>query len=145
MGNIYSLKRICSLAPTDIFHSQNLGIKMKSFLRVSSSIAMACTLTLNAQNSHSAILFSDGFESGNLRATLGSAMWGAAENVSISSAVAKTGSYAAKFHFAGSSDLSADSWSELRFDLGKLTTEVWIQFDLYIPPNFKHQKPIWPC
>jgi len=86
---------------------------------------------------------SDGFESGDFSHASGGT-WNSAEKVTVSSSVARTGSYAAKFHFPGNTDLAADAWAELRFDLAKLNTEVWFQYDLYIPSNFKHRNPSGP-
>ena len=81
------------------------------------------------------IIFSDDFESGDL--FLNESKW--TEKASVSITKTKDGNSVADFTFKGSSDLADDAMSELRFDLGKLYTEIWIRFDLYIPSNYEHR------
>jgi hypothetical protein len=104
-------------------------------------LVTACVLTLQTMGSSAEVLFKDDFEGGNLAAQVASAKWLDKADVSVSSTVVKSGKYAAKFHFTGNTSADEDSWSELRFDLGKLNTELWMQYDLYIPANYKHRGP----
>jgi len=86
------------------------------------------------------VIFTDDFSSGDLSKSLGSASWGHATRVDVSGAQNIVGpSSAARFTFEGSSDLSRDAMSELRFDLGKIYQEVWIQYYLYVPSNYYHR------
>jgi hypothetical protein len=91
-------------------------------------------------SSRAAVLFKDGFESGNISHTEGGMSWSSPEKLTVVSEKAKSGTYSAKFHFPGSSDLAADSWSELRFAFPQMRTEIWIKYDLYIPTNYYHRK-----
>lgn len=117
---------------------------MKSFPLVN-SIFLASLLCLASNVTSAEVLFSDGFESGDFSHKENGGSWNSIEKVSVSTTQVRSGKYAAKFHFAGNTDLSADAWSELRFDVGKLTTEFWMQYDLYIPSNYKHRNPSGPA
>jgi len=102
-------------------------------------------LSIASYSAHSEVLFQDGFESAAFATKTISTVTGAVaswidrDDVSVVSGHAKSGVYAAKLHFTGNLDPSVDAWSELRFDLGKLTPEVWIKYDLYIPANYIHR------
>jgi hypothetical protein len=56
---------------------------------------------------------------------------------------------AIQFTYPGSSDLQADAWSEQRFMINpkflpaaqKGLTEIWLQYDQYIPKNYHHRDP----
>jgi hypothetical protein len=87
----------------------------------------------------SSVLFSDSFESGNLSHAENGVSWNSPEKVTVGTGNAKSGKYSAKFHFPGSSDLTADSWAELRFALPSMRTEIWIKYDLFIPSNYYHR------
>lgn len=80
----------------------------------------------------------DDFESG----TLSPSLWGDATQVSVSTVRAHQGSRSVKFHFVGDSDLTADAWAELRFDLGAVYPELWVRYQLYIPNNYTHRDAI---
>jgi len=118
---------------------------MRLFPIRSGRYIVAGYLSFAAISGHSEVLLQDGFETAGLASkTLASiskttAGWTDNADVSVVSGTAKAGAYAAKFHFTGNSDPSADAWSELRFDLGKLTPEVWVKYDLYIPANYSHR------
>ena len=96
------------------------------------------------------ILFYDDFASGNLSRTMNGWSWSPA-NVSIVSGFSKDGNvgHSARFNFAGSSDMSEDAWSELRFKVGTPDLrEVWATFWVYYPsgtespyrgPKFVHR------
>lgn len=118
---------------------------MNCFLHLSRILSLTCVLVVAVSTASAEVLFSDDFESGGFSHKLGAAAWNSMEKVSISTAVSKSGNYAAKFHYPGNTDLTADSWAELRFDLGKLTTDFWAQYDLFIPSNFRHRNPSGPA
>lgn len=113
-------------------------------LKVNRLVALAplvLTGMLASISSSATVLFSDGFESGGTSYTQNGIKWVDKASVSVVSGQAKSGSYAAKFHFTGSTDLAADAWSELRFSLGALRKEIWIKYDLYVPANYYHRVP----
>lgn len=115
-----------------------------NFSRLANSLLLGCVLTAPIFSTHAAVLYKDDFEVGSLKYVLSAAKWLESDsaNVTVSNAVVKSGRYAAKFHFAGNASLSADAdaWAELRFDLGKVTNELWVKYDLYIPANYVHRK-----
>lgn len=85
------------------------------------------------------IIFADDFSSGDLTYTNGSAKWQSPRKVNIAE---KDGNKVADFTFVGSSDLSKDAFAELRFDLGKVYSELWLTYDLFIPSNYHHRDAI---
>lgn len=118
---------------------------MKNVTWILASVGMAFGAALLPSLGRSEVLFADGFESGDFSHKQGGAAWTSMEKVTVVSSGAKSGKYAAKFHFPGNTDPTADSWSELRFDSGKEVTEFWIQYDLFIPTNFHHRTPSGPA
>lgn len=100
-------------------HSSLLGV-----------ITLASFVFLQPGASQGAVIFKDGFESGNLS----NGYWLGTQSVSVSSDRAYAGSRSAKFSYSA----GANSFSELRFDLKSLYKEVWIGFKLYIPANYAH-------
>lgn len=86
------------------------------------------------------IIYSDDFESGDFFLNGTESIW--TDKALVSICVLEDKNSVADFNFKGSSDLSKDAMSELRFDLGKLYTEIWIRFDLFIPKNYKHRDGI---
>jgi hypothetical protein len=96
--------------------------------RLTVALALAIALPVHAE-----VLLKDGFDSRDLNAKTGAAHWTDKASVSVANFPQGTSNYAAKFTYTAS-----NPWSELRFDLGKLSTEVWVQFDLYIPANYVH-------
>jgi len=92
---------------------------------------------LGAPMASAAILFEDGFESGNLSRTTGGIHWADSVSAGVSNERAESGAYSLKFTFAGS---GGDSFSEQRFSLGGHYPEVWIRYDIYIPTNYTHRQ-----
>jgi hypothetical protein len=91
------------------------------------------------------VIFEDSFTGGDLTKTMSGAKWGGQVNVEVIevievSSVVNEG--VVQFSFKGSSDTSSDAFSELRFDLGKLYPEIWLQFYMYIPLNYVHRDAI---
>lgn len=83
-------------------------------------------------SANAAPIFTDSFESGDLAKTTNGFTWGKnPEAVTVSSAIARTGSKSLRFQYLGSA--TDDAWSELRFDLGKAYSEVTIKWYLYFP------------
>ena len=100
------------------------------------SLGLAVSMTTQAE-----ILFQDSFESGDLSHTENGIAWTRAVKVTVSEENASWGDNAARFFYPGSTNLSADSWAELAFDLNSehRVKELWIRYDLFIPANFKHR------
>mgnify|MGYP000315487150 CR=1 FL=1 len=90
-------------------------------------------------SAYSAVIFQDDFSSGGFDRTNGGAQWVSKVNVEVASTPSLVAANSAKFTFNGSSDLSEDAFAELRFDLGALYKELWIQFNLYVPENYYHR------
>ncbi len=88
--------------------------------------------------------FSDDFEGGNLNHSENGFKWTRNVNGTVNDVNPKDGSRAYWFRFEAQSDPqnqeAPSSFSELRFDLGSLQTEVFIEYDLYIPANFSHRE-----
>ena len=82
------------------------------------------------------IIFADGFNTGDLSHAEGDARWTSTKEITI---VENSGNFVADFRYEGSSDLSADAFAELRFDLGEVYPELWLQYDLYIPAHYHHR------
>lgn len=107
-------------------------------MKLSAHIAkwmIVAVLAVASSVSSATIIFQDDFETGGLAkvltSVLGTAKWGTKTSVAVvSTTLARSGNNAAKFSYG--------NWAELRFDLGKLHPEVWMQMDLYIPSNYVH-------
>lgn len=84
--------------------------------------------------------FSDGFETGNYGRSNGF-VWAAPTRVTVSDDRAYTGKYALKFRFPGSLR-GNDAFSEQRFDFGRYTKSIWIEYMLYVPQNFRHRNDL---
>lgn len=114
---------------------------MQKLSRLVTLVTFGAFVLLSPLVSQAEILFQDGFESGDFSKVSGNAKWGSKNSVTVSPERAKEGAYAAKFHFAGNTSLAAnaDAFSELRFDVGSLRTDVWIQYELYVPANYQHR------
>lgn len=98
-------------------------------------LCAAVVLSASSSATMAAVIFKDGFEKGNLSATVGAAKWDGAPDVTVSSTRVKSGSYAAKLHFAA----DVGRWSQLQFDLGGQYKEVWMTMALYVPSNYYHR------
>jgi len=95
-------------------------------------LLISCALFSFFCNSVSAeIIFRDDFGSNNFSKVQNGASWGQRTAVTASN-------QSARFLFSGKS--SGHAFSELRFDLGAAYREVWLQFRLFIPSNYKHRK-----
>ena len=87
-------------------------------------------------------IFSTGFESGSLdkdKDLQNGFSWGDGTYASVSSNNKKSGKYSLRFKFLAGPDDSDDSWSEQRFNLGGYYPDLWVKYDLYIPPNYYHR------
>lgn len=94
-------------------------------------------LTTASNLSFAAILFSDGFESGNLSHSENGISFFKIENAAVSTNNAKSGSNSLEFFYRGGGN-NSDAWSEVRMNLPQ-RQELWIRYDLYIPSNYNHR------
>jgi hypothetical protein len=89
--------------------------------------------------SDAALLFSDGFETGNGSYTENGFKWnGGGGRVSVTKEKPHTGTYSVRFVF-GPNPPGEDDWSELRFDMGAIQNELWIEYYLFVPENYEHR------
>lgn len=84
------------------------------------------------------VLFSDGFESGNLSHTEGGVSWSTSVSTAVVTDRPRTGSYSLRFNFAAVPP-GEDCTAEQRFSLGGNYPEIWCEYDLYIPENYYHR------
>ncbi len=85
-------------------------------------------ICLTSEMPNAQIMFSDGFEIGNLQNSITSTgKYKTAMNVSVSEERSKTGFYSLRYYFRGSSNLDEDAWGEHRINLGEKLKEVWIR------------------
>lgn len=96
-------------------------------------------LFLTSVSANSVVIFEDDFSSGDLSKSMSGAKWTSKVYVDVVSSPSVVSSNSAQFSFKGSGDLGEDAFSELRFDLGKLYPEIWLQFYLYVPSNYYHR------
>ncbi len=66
--------------------------------------------------------------------------WGSGVSASIIQDPDVSDNKVLSFKFDGSSDLSEDAFSEQRFDLGNIYSEIWIKYRLFIPNNYYHRQ-----
>ena len=87
-------------------------------------------------------IFSDDFESGGLNNGVpqeNGFFWGASTYVTVSTENPKSGNYSLRFRFLATPELTGDSWSEQRFNLGGYYPDMWVKYDLFIPANYVHR------
>jgi len=79
--------------------------------------------------------FRDSFASG-VQTSYGGFLWEAASGRrSVSAARAWNDEYSMRFRYGPDAE-GADSSVEMRFDTGRESSELWIQYYLYVPDNF---------
>lgn len=88
-----------------------------------------------------ATYLSDSFESGNLTSSEGIGSWTGFEYRSgdagaLSTDMAHTGTYSAKFTFTGNASLEDDAQSQLVFNFGQNIQEFWLQYYVFFPSNY---------
>ena len=90
--------------------------------------------------SDSPLLFSDGFETGNVSHTENGVEWyWGGGKVSVSKEQPHTGDYSLRFVF-GPNPPGGQDWSEIRFDMAAIRGELWIEYYLYVPENYEHRR-----
>lgn len=86
--------------------------------------------------------FSDDFERGDFSKdeTSGASLWSWSPNsrVAIDTSIVKNGTYSAQFRYGPDVD-GADSSAQLTFSFGKDLSEVWLEYDWFIPANYYHR------
>ena len=86
----------------------------------------------------SAVIFEDGFESGNLSTTQNGFRWVGSTRTEVNSVNPRTGSRSLQFFYHANAD-GEDGWSEQRFALGGNYTDIWAAYDMRIPNNYYHR------
>lgn len=89
-------------------------------------------LLFNCDSSFAAQIFQDGFESGDLKKTVGMASWAGGAFADITDAIAHTGKYSLRLRF-NSIASGNPPWGEQRFYLGGVYKQVEIQWFAYYP------------
>lgn len=102
-------------------------------------LALATLMAGASFGLHSEILFQDGFESGDLSHQQDGTAWGRYKKATVVSNKALNGDYSLLFDYPGDPDPKKDSWSELRFKLGKPVSNFWMRYDLFVPENYVHR------
>lgn len=95
-----------------------------------------------------AVPFEDSFESGGTSHSQNGYKWNT--NNSVSSDIARTGNYSLKFTFDGVPS-GKDSFDEVRFQLGKNQSHLYMEYYMYFPdgtegigPKYVHRKDTGP-
>lgn len=86
-----------------------------------------------AKSAQAQVIVQDDFEGGQWKS-----FWGSKTRASVSSERPRDGRYSARFAFQAAAP-GDDSFSELRFDLGGEYRELTIEFDLFVPSNYRHR------
>lgn len=90
----------------------------------------------------STAFFEDNFDTGSAQSRNGF-NWGGistkpTSKVRVGNDLYYSGGYSLIFTF-GPNELGQDSWAEQRFDMGRYLSEFWLEYQLWIPPNFAHR------
>ncbi|WP_157677789.1 heparin lyase I family protein [Marinobacter sp. es.042] len=101
--------------------------------------AFYLSFLVGVSSAHGEIIFEDDFTGFDFSKSMSGAGWDSQRSVNVVDAPSVVNAGVAQFLFEGSSDASGDAFSELRFDLGKLYPEVWLQYYLFIPANYFHR------
>ncbi|HOY24650.1 MAG TPA: hypothetical protein PK002_15950, partial [Cellvibrio sp.] len=85
-----------------------------------------------------AVIAEDNFETG-----VKGSVWKDFAYTTVEKLPSETGrtGYGLKFFYRGNSSELADATAEARFDLKKEYTDILIEFDLFVPSNYKHVTP----
>lgn len=100
--------------------------------------------TFVLSSAYAEVLFSDGFESGDLSYVDSSsgAKWdgqqsGGSDSVTVSNLNPRTGNYSLRFHFGGNSDLNDDAWAEQRFQISSSQrSEIYVRYYIWFSENY---------
>ena len=87
-------------------------------------------------------VFSDGFESGDLKAASGGS-WYNRTNAEVSKEMARTGSHSLRFRYRGHA--TKDSTAEIRARVTKAAAEIWLEWYLLVPQNYAHRSTPAPA
>lgn len=79
--------------------------------------------------------FADDFESGDFAKGNDRFRWSEPNKTKVDNAVAHSGAYSLRFRYPGS-DLGADAMAEQRFELEGEPRELWVEWWVYLPPNW---------
>ena len=131
---------IASVSSSGVVQAQGVG---ETSIRVSSGgVLTAVPVTVTAPSPIASVAFEDGFESGGFLGAVGGT-WYNQTAVSVSREKSRTGLYSLKFTYVASPD--GDAWAEIRGNFkNNAAHEVWLEWYLYIPTNYKHRDSTGP-
>ena len=102
-------------------------------------LLLGLLLSLAVGAASATVILSDGFESGDRSSPSGTGTWdGSGADVTVATTNPKTGSYSLKLVHGPDAE-EEDSDTERRFFLEDNYSDVWVQYDLYIPSNYTHR------
>lgn len=106
---------------------------------IADTVDVEVALTESQNPGDAVALFTDGFESGDLRKTGNGFRWGSATRTGVASNKGSEGSHSLRFDYPAAA-AGQDSWSEQRFVIAEsgstAPNEVWVEFNLYVPDNW---------
>ena len=105
---------------------------MKKFL-----LGVVALFGLHGELSAQTPFFQDNFDKGT-RTNANGFVWRDATAVIVSDSNKFSGTHSLRFNF-GARPVGKDSWAEQRFNMGRYLNEVWIEYMLFVPENFKHR------
>lgn len=103
-----------------------------STTRIVQVLVASISLFLSCSPSFAQVMFTDDFASGDLSKTQNGFKWTSSAWAGV---VSFQGSNVLRFSYKGSPP-GNDAWAEQRFTLGNYYTDVWIQYDMYVPANY---------
>ncbi|GGY82240.1 hypothetical protein GCM10011613_28740 [Cellvibrio zantedeschiae] len=91
----------------------------------------------------SSVIWADVIAEDNFESGVHSSLWNGFSYVSVAKLPQETGrtGYGLKMWYKGTALDTSDADAEARFDLKKEYTDLLIEFDLFIPANYKHVTP----
>lgn len=109
-------------------------------MKIYKSVSWVCSVLglLLTPLAWATVIAEDNFESG-----VKGSVWKDFAYVTVEKLPVETGrtGYGLKFFYRGNASELADADAEARFDLKKEYTDILIEFDLFIPTNYKHVMP----
>lgn len=99
---------------------------------------LAAVFGLSGTVSAQTPFFQDNFDNGKTTNANGFVWASTGGNVTVSPQEKFSGTHALRFRFPAKPNCE-DAMAEQRFNMGRYVNEVWIEYMLYIPPNFKHR------
>ena len=99
--------------------------------------AITDTATCESDGTPSGTSSTANFDAGTLVFASGDATWGGSTQTSVSTTQKVSGTHSLKFAFVGHP--TDDDRAEQRFSIGSNVTQLWVDFQLYVPSNYVHR------